>query len=210
MFIHVWCDVHLYFPNVLNIWSFYLDNEQSVVPECVAEDLPEQQPNKASVLWPIMYYILYNSLSHITLFKPKDWLVCIYRILVYPFGLSWLALCYCFNLINECDYLWYGDVIPMWILWYSRGLRPFPEYLSVRTCRGVTTQDNSATMRVEWDALSWLIRWTWECSWLCLRAVNGGQGVVLALPRGCRGSFDLVLLVTHLGEVYYVCTTGET
>jgi hypothetical protein len=34
---------------------------------------------------------------------------------------------------------------------------------------------------------------------------------VLALPRlGCRGSFDLVLLVTHLGEVYCVCTAGET
>jgi hypothetical protein len=27
---------------------------------------------------------------------------------------------------------------------------------------------------------------------------------------GCRGSFDLVLLVTHLGEVYCVCMTGET
>jgi hypothetical protein len=33
---------------------------------------------------------------------------------------------------------------------------------------------------------------------------------VLALPRGCRGSFDLVLLVTHLREVYCVCTTDET
>jgi hypothetical protein len=33
----------------------------------------------------------------------------------------------------------------------------------------------------------------------------GAGGVVLALPRlGCRGSFDLVLLVTHLGEVYCV------
>jgi hypothetical protein len=42
-------------------------------------------------------------------------------------------------------------------------------------------------------------------------AVNGGQSVVLALPRlGCRGSYDLVLLVTHLGEVYCVCTTSET
>jgi hypothetical protein len=42
-------------------------------------------------------------------------------------------------------------------------------------------------------------------------AVNGGWGVVLALPRlGCKGSFDLVLLVTHLGEVYCVCTTGKT
>jgi hypothetical protein len=37
-----------------------------------------------------------------------------------------------------------------------------------------------------------------------------GRGVVLALPRGWRGSFDLVLLVTHLGEVYCVCTIGET
>jgi hypothetical protein len=27
---------------------------------------------------------------------------------------------------------------------------------------------------------------------------------------GCRGSFDLVLLVTHLREVYCVCTTDET
>jgi hypothetical protein len=27
---------------------------------------------------------------------------------------------------------------------------------------------------------------------------------------GCRGSYDLVLLVTHLREVYYVCTTGKT
>jgi hypothetical protein len=32
-------------------------------------------------------------------------------------------------------------------------------------------------------------------------AVNGGRGVLLALPRlGCTGSFDLVLLVTHLGR----------
>jgi hypothetical protein len=39
----------------------------------------------------------------------------------------------------------------------------------------------------------------------------GTGGVVLALQRlGCRGSFDLVLLVTHLGGVYCICTTGET
>jgi hypothetical protein len=31
---------------------------------------------------------------------------------------------------------------------------------------------------------------------------------VLALLR-MGGSFDLVLLVTHLREEYYVCTTGE-
>jgi hypothetical protein len=27
---------------------------------------------------------------------------------------------------------------------------------------------------------------------------------------GCRGSYDLVLLDTHLGEAYCICTTGET
>jgi hypothetical protein len=43
MFVHVCCDVHFYFPNVLNLCSLYLDNEQQVVPECVAEDPSEQQ-----------------------------------------------------------------------------------------------------------------------------------------------------------------------
>jgi hypothetical protein len=39
------------FPNVLNVCSLYLDNEQSEVPECVVGDLV-----KASVLRPIMSY----------------------------------------------------------------------------------------------------------------------------------------------------------
>jgi hypothetical protein len=78
--------VHLYFPNVLNVWSLYLDNEQSVVPECVAEDLPEQQPSEGKC--PLTHYVLhtFNSLSRITLFKPNNWLVCIYLILVYHLG----------------------------------------------------------------------------------------------------------------------------
>jgi hypothetical protein len=54
MLVHVWCDVHLYFPNVLNVCLLYLDNEQLVVPECVAEDPSKQL--KASVLRPIMSY----------------------------------------------------------------------------------------------------------------------------------------------------------
>jgi hypothetical protein len=72
MFVHVLCAVHLYFPNVLNVWSLYLDNEQSVVTECVAEDLPKQQPGEGKC--PLTHYVpfIYNSLSSITLFKPKD------------------------------------------------------------------------------------------------------------------------------------------
>jgi hypothetical protein len=65
-------------PNVLNVWPLYLDNEQSVVPECVAEDLPEQQPGEGKC--PLTQYVpfIYNSLFRITLFKPKDRLVFIY------------------------------------------------------------------------------------------------------------------------------------
>ena len=58
MFVHVWCDVHLYFPNALNPCSLYLDNEQSEVPECVVGDLPEQQPGEGKC--PLTYYVLHT------------------------------------------------------------------------------------------------------------------------------------------------------
>jgi hypothetical protein len=43
-----------------------------VVPECVAEDLSEQQPGEGKC--PLTYYVLhtYNSSSCITLLEPKD------------------------------------------------------------------------------------------------------------------------------------------
>jgi hypothetical protein len=51
---------------------FGLDNEQPVVLECVAEDLPKQQPSEGKC--PLTHYVLLtlNSLSSITLLKPKD------------------------------------------------------------------------------------------------------------------------------------------
>jgi hypothetical protein len=57
---------------------------------------------KASVLWPIISYLLCNSLSRITILKPKDWLVYIYLSL-FTFRVIMVSLCYCFNLINEHD-----------------------------------------------------------------------------------------------------------
>jgi hypothetical protein len=82
--------------------------------------------------------LLYNSLSRITLLKPKDWLVCISLTLVYLFGLIMVSLCYCLNLINEHDVIFYDTM--MLSRWgpcdYFRGLRLFSEYLSVRTCLG--------------------------------------------------------------------------
>jgi hypothetical protein len=58
MFVHVWCAVHLYFPNVLNARSLYLDNEQFEAPECVVGDLPEQQTGEGKC--PLTYYVLHT------------------------------------------------------------------------------------------------------------------------------------------------------
>jgi hypothetical protein len=46
----------------------------------------------------------------------------------------------------------------------------------------MTARENSATMRVEWDALSLIIRGT-GCSSLRRRAVNGARCMRLALPK---------------------------
>jgi hypothetical protein len=44
------------YPNVINAWSLYLDDEQPMVPECVAEDFLEQQPGEGKC--PLTYYVL--------------------------------------------------------------------------------------------------------------------------------------------------------
>jgi hypothetical protein len=58
MFAHVWCDVHLYFPNVLSACSLHLDNEQSKVPGYVVGDLPEQQPGEGKCS--LTHYVLHT------------------------------------------------------------------------------------------------------------------------------------------------------
>jgi hypothetical protein len=58
MFVHVWCDVHLYSPNVLNACSLYLDNEQSEVSECVVGDLPKQKHGEGKC--PLTHYVLHT------------------------------------------------------------------------------------------------------------------------------------------------------
>jgi hypothetical protein len=138
MFVHVWCDVNLYFPNVLNACSIYLDNEQSEFPECVVGDLLEQQPGEGKC--PLTHYVLHTlwfTAPHYFM-KPKDWLAFYSLILVYLVGLPWLACCYCFNLINEHDVNIHDTILLSWICgWFCVTLEDsglFPEYLSVRTC----------------------------------------------------------------------------
>jgi hypothetical protein len=55
------------FPNVLNVCSLYLDNEQSEVPECVVGDLPEQQPSEGKcpqTYYVLLYFIIHYSALH--------------------------------------------------------------------------------------------------------------------------------------------------
>jgi hypothetical protein len=82
--------------------------------------------------------LLYNSLSRITFLKLKDWLVCIYLTLVSLFGLIMVSLCYCFNLINEHDVIFYDTMMlsRQGSCDTIRGLRLFPEYLFERTLLG--------------------------------------------------------------------------
>jgi hypothetical protein len=46
----------------LNVCSFYLDNEQLMVPECVAEDPSEQEPSEGKC--PQTYYVLLYFIIH--------------------------------------------------------------------------------------------------------------------------------------------------
>jgi hypothetical protein len=59
-------------------------------------------------------------------------------ILIYLFGLSWLAFCYC---LNSNQWTWceiYDTILLSWLCWWSRdtlgGSGLFPEYLFVTTC----------------------------------------------------------------------------
>jgi hypothetical protein len=62
----------------------------------------------------------------------------------------------------------------------------------------MTTQENSTTMRVVWDALSWLFKGTWGV--LCFTVVPsmGSRHNTCSAEAGCRGSFILLLLATPL------------
>jgi hypothetical protein len=93
-------------------------------------------------------------------------------------------------MIRWC-YLDYDDE-----LWYFRGLRIFPEYLSVRTCSLRDHPGKQCNMRVVWDALSWLIRGIWGVvGFTVVPSMVSGHSTCSA-EAGCRGSFNFVLLVT--------------
>jgi hypothetical protein len=47
-----------HFPNVFNEWLFCVDNEQFEASECVAGDVPEQQPGEGKC--PLTHYVLFT------------------------------------------------------------------------------------------------------------------------------------------------------
>jgi hypothetical protein len=73
---------------------------------------------KSSVLWPIMSYILIIHCPHY-LIKPKDWLALYLPYPWLPFGILWLAFCYCFTLINEHDKNIYDTMMLSWLWWWT-------------------------------------------------------------------------------------------
>ena len=152
----VWCNVlmHIYVCLLVSVclrFALRLDRdsfpnfEESTVklrrPSDLALWVPRSWRLWASVWWrqvssdPLcpIYFIIHCPAYYE---QPKDLLAFYLPCPWWPIGLLWLALCYCLNLINEHDVTIYDTVILMMlmILWYSRGLRLFPEYLSVRTC----------------------------------------------------------------------------
>jgi hypothetical protein len=70
----------------------------------------------SDLLCPI-YFITHQPAYHD---QPKDWLALYLPCPWLPFGLLWLASCYCFTLINEHDVNTYDTMLSLW-LWCWTG-----------------------------------------------------------------------------------------
>jgi hypothetical protein len=67
------------------------------------------------LLCPI-YFIIHQPAYHD---QPKDWLALYLPCPCLPFGLLWLAFCYCLNLINEHDVTSYDTILLSWLYCWS-------------------------------------------------------------------------------------------
>jgi hypothetical protein len=78
----------------------------------------------------------------------------------------------------------------------------FPSTSPQGPVRWMTTQENSTTMWVVWDTLSWLIRGTWGVVGFAVVPSMGSGHSTCSTEARCWGSFVLLLLVTlPLGRV---------
>jgi hypothetical protein len=92
---------------------------------------------KASVLWPIMSHLLYNSSTRISwpILGLTSFVFTLSLITFWVTMVSFMLLLY-FNQWTWCEHLWYDVVIMIMMLdwWYFMGLERFLECLSARTC----------------------------------------------------------------------------
>jgi hypothetical protein len=143
-----------------------IENDLVEEPEELAGEAPEQQSvggGKCPLTYPCPIHSLVH-LPHYT-YMAKVWLAFVMHVLVYLFGLDYycLALCYCTTLINEHDEIIYYTLfslsIMMMVLISFKGARAVSRVpLRKDLFFGWPPGKNSATIRVEWGALSWIIR----------------------------------------------------
>jgi hypothetical protein len=99
----VWCAVHLYFSKFTEcmITSFRQRAAHGSWVCCRRSSWATIRWRQVSsnLLCPIYFIIHCPAYDD----QPKDWLALYLTCPWLPFGLLWLALCYCFNLINEHD-----------------------------------------------------------------------------------------------------------
>jgi hypothetical protein len=81
-------------------------------------------------------------------------------------------------------------------MWYFRGLRLFPEYLSVRTYSLHDHPGKQYNHEGGMGRLSWLIRGTWGVVGFAVVPSMGSGHNTCSAEAGCRGSFVFLLLVT--------------
>jgi hypothetical protein len=144
-----------------------IENDPAEEPEELAGEAPEQQ-SVGGGKCPLTYLCPIHTLIHLPhyTFIPKDWLAFVIHVLVYLFGVGLLLLSLMLLLNSNQWTRWEWSMIHCFpssyydvILVAFKGAQavsrvPLHKDLFV----GWPPRKNSATMRVEWGALSWIIR----------------------------------------------------
>jgi hypothetical protein len=117
LFVHVWCIVHLSLSKCIECMIALFKQRATH-----SSWLCFQRSSWAATWWRQVssnllcptYFIIHR--PALLYLKPKDWLV-LFTLSFFTFGLLWLALCYCFTLINEHDVNLYDTM--MLSQWWS-------------------------------------------------------------------------------------------
>ena len=138
LIVHVWCAVHLYFSKCIEcmIGLFKQRATRGSWVCCRRSSWATTWWRQVSsdLLCPT-YFIIHRPALHYWNLRIDESVFTSSLFTFWVIMVSFMLLLY-FNQWTWCEYLWYEDVILMMILWYFRGLKLFPEYLSIRTRSG--------------------------------------------------------------------------